>query len=65
MTKKRELLLHEIHEAPESVVDELLSFVQQRKSEPHRRDLEVPLACAPVLEKDWLRPEEDEAWRDL
>lgn len=25
----------------------------------------ITLASEPVLAKDWLRPEEDEAWRDL
>lgn len=61
---KRELLLHEIEEAPEPVVEELLEIVRFRKRDPRERDL-TTLASETALGRDWLRPEEDDAWRDL
>ncbi|MFY9826784.1 MAG: DUF2281 domain-containing protein [Thermoanaerobaculia bacterium] len=63
MTTK-ELLFNEIEDAPEPVLAEILDFVQflKRKVRP---GLETALASEAVLAKNWLSPEEDEAWRDL
>jgi glutaredoxin 2 len=63
MTTK-ELLFNEIEDAPEPVLAEVLDFVQflKRKVRP---GLETALASEAVLARDWLRPEEDEAWQNL
>jgi hypothetical protein len=49
----------------EPVAGEVLDFVRFLKSKNGAEPLETALASEAVLGKDWLRPEEDEAWRDL
>jgi len=61
----RELLLTEIERAPEPVVNEVLGFLRLLRKGPLEESLDLALASEQVLAKDWLRPEEDEAWRDL
>jgi hypothetical protein len=63
MTTK-ELLLSEIEKTPDPLLEEILDFVQflRIKAGPGR---ETALASERVLGKDWLRPEEDEAWQGL
>ena len=60
----KELLFNEIEDAPEPVLAEILDFVQFLKHKV-RPGLETALASEAVLAKNWLSPEEDEAWRDL
>jgi hypothetical protein len=62
---KRDVLLTEIQKAPEPLLDEILGFVRLLKRAPLEESLELAFATETVLKKDWLRPEEDEAWRDL
>jgi hypothetical protein len=61
----RELLFNEIERAPEPLLEEILDFVQFLKRKMERPGIETALASEAVLAKDWLRPEEDEAWRNL
>ncbi|MGD2249349.1 MAG: DUF2281 domain-containing protein [Candidatus Methanofastidiosia archaeon] len=61
---KRELLLNEIKQVPEPFLDELLDFVQFLKIKKINQ-LDTAIAAESSLKKDWLRQEEDEAWRDL
>jgi hypothetical protein len=61
----KELLFSEIEQAPEPLLEEILDFVQFLKHKTQRPGLETALASEAVLAKDWLRPEEDEAWRSL
>jgi hypothetical protein len=61
----RELLINEIEETPEPLLGEILDFVQFLKSKLTRPGFETALLSEPVLAKDWLRPEEDEAWQGL
>jgi hypothetical protein len=60
----KELLFNEIEDAPEPVLAEILDFVQFLKHKI-RPGLETALASEAVLAKNWLSPEEDEAWQDL
>jgi hypothetical protein len=62
---KKELLLREIEEIPEPVLDQLIDFAQFLKSRTLNERLYPALASEAVLQRDWLSPEEDEAWRDL
>jgi hypothetical protein len=62
---KKELLLHEIEQTPESFADELLDFLHFLKSKIARERLETALASEASLGKDWMKPEEDEAWQSL
>jgi hypothetical protein len=63
MTTK-DLLLNEIEQTPEPLLAEILDFVQflKIKARPGR---ETARASELALGKDWLRPEEDEAWQGL
>lgn len=66
MTSLREQVLKEIAEIPEANLPEVLDFLQSRKFKhisPEK--LEISLLSESVLAKDWLTPEEDEAWKDL
>lgn len=64
MTTK-ELRLDEIDQAPERLLGEILDFAQFLKNRVSGSAFETALASEPALARDWLRPEEDEAWRSL
>lgn len=44
--------------------DYLLAVIQERKTK-YSEGMETYLLSESALAKDWLLPEEDEAWRDL
>ena len=61
---KRELIARELDHMPEQDLDHLLAFLRQLKEA--RMESAVPaLAAESSLAKDWLTPEEDEAWANL
>ncbi len=62
---KKEILIQEIDEVPESYLDELLDFIHFLKSKIVREKLDTAIASESSLKKDWLLPEEDEAWQSL
>jgi len=62
---KKELLIDEIKQVPESFVDEVLDFVQFLKTKIIREKIDPAIASEYSLKKDWLKPEEDEAWQNL
>ncbi len=62
---KRELLLSEIEQVPESFLDEVLDFIHFLKTKIIKEKLETAVASESSLKKDWLRSEEDEAWQSL
>jgi hypothetical protein len=62
---KKELLLKEIEEVSEPILDEVIDFVQFLKTKTVQENLSVTIASESALRKDWLRPEEDEAWQGL
>jgi len=62
---KKELLMSEIEQVPEPLVDEVLDFVRFLKAKLIRERHETAVAGETSLGKDWLRPEEDEAWQSL
>jgi hypothetical protein len=64
MTTK-ELLLNEIEQTPSPLLEEILDFVQFLKVKALHPGLETARASERALGKDWLRPEEDEAWQGL
>lgn len=57
---KKELLIKEIKQTPEKFL--FVHFLQNK--EIHEK-CETALACESALKRDWLRPEEDEAWANL
>ena len=62
---KKELLINEIKEVPESFLDELLDFIRFLKTKGMKERLNTAIASESSLRKDWLRPEEDKAWQSL
>ena len=65
MKGKKELLINELEQAPEYLLDEVLDFVHFLKSKITHERLETAIISESTLKKDWMRPEEDEAWKDL
>jgi hypothetical protein len=61
---KRELLLSEIQHVPEPFLDELLDFVLFLKAKKAKK-MDTAIASESSLARDWLKPEEDEAWHNL
>jgi len=62
---KKELLINEIEQVPESFLDEVLDFIYFLKAKIIKKRLGTAIASESSLKKDWLRPEEDEAWKNL
>ncbi len=61
----KEMLLNEIEEVPEPLLAEVLDFVCFLKAKISREKLATAIGSESSLSKDWLKPEEDEAWHDL
>lgn len=64
MTSK-EQILKEIEQVPESRFGEILDFIQFLKTKEAQEKLGITIISESSLKKDWLSPEEDEAWRNL
>jgi len=64
MTKK-ESVMNEIEQIPEPFLEEVLDFVQFLKAKIAKERLGTAIASESSLKKDWLKPQEDEAWRSL
>jgi len=62
---KKELLIAEIKQIPEPLLEEVWDFVQFLKTKTSQDKLEISIASESSLKKDWLKPEEDEAWQNL
>jgi hypothetical protein len=61
----KQMLLAEIDHAPEAALRELLDYAQFLRAKRDRVGLELAMASESALSKDWLSPEEDEAWAGL
>ncbi|MBI4833107.1 MAG: DUF2281 domain-containing protein [Candidatus Lindowbacteria bacterium] len=57
-------MLTELEEVPEPFLTEILDFVHFIKGKM-ARELDAAVMSESSLGKDWLRPEEDEAWKGL
>ena len=62
---KKELILDEIEQVPDPLLEEILDFIRFLKTKVIEDRMETVVASESTLKKDWLKPEEDEAWRDL
>ena len=62
---KKQLIAKEIEHVPEPLLEEVLDFVRFLKSKRAEEKLGTTLLSESALKKDWLRPEEDQAWDDL
>ena len=63
--RDRKAILHELDDMPEMLLDELHDFIRFLRLKAGRERLEAAAMSETSLAKDWLRPEEDEAWADL
>ena len=65
----RESLVKKIEVLPTYLlqeVDDQIDFIEYKKSRNNKFKIQdITLASEKSLSKDWLRPEEDEAWEDL
>ena len=62
---KKDTIIAELEEVPEKVLDEILDYINFLKDKLIKQKLETALMSESSLKKDWLQPEEDEAWQDL
>jgi hypothetical protein len=62
---RREQLLGELQKVPDQYVDEVYDFVRFLNTRVARDSYATAVVSESALRKDWLRPEEDEAWQDL
>ncbi|MCF6150394.1 MAG: DUF2281 domain-containing protein [Candidatus Kuenenia sp.] len=61
----REILMNEIKDVPEPFLTEVLDFVHFIKTKIAQEKLDFSVMSESSLGKDWLKPEEEEAWQDL
>ncbi|MCM0594241.1 MAG: DUF2281 domain-containing protein [Gloeotrichia echinulata IR180] len=61
----KEQLLQEIEKVPEPLLQEVLDFIQFLQNKRQQEKLEITLLSESSLQKDWLKPEEEEAWQNL
>ncbi len=62
---KEEIIINAIRDLPNNKIEEVLDFIQFIKRKDKAERLDISIVSEKSLEKDWLRPEEDEAWEDL
>ncbi|WP_204106613.1 MULTISPECIES: DUF2281 domain-containing protein [Spirulina sp. CCY15215] len=61
----KERIMQEIEQTPEFLVEEVLDFLQFLKNKYQQDKRGVTLLSEASLSRDWLKPEEDEAWQNL
>jgi len=61
----KELIKKEIEKVPEQYLPEVLDFIHFLETKVIDGGLGTAIASETSLKKSWLRPEEDEAWKDL
>jgi hypothetical protein len=64
-TVKKDIIIEELKDVPDEFADEVIRFIRVMKSRTKQKKIETHLASEDSLAKDWLKPEEDEAWKDL
>ncbi len=61
----KEQLINEIEETPEPLLSEVLDFLHFLKTKTVQDKQYTAVMSESSLRKDWLSPEEDEAWQNL
>ncbi|MBA3044554.1 MAG: DUF2281 domain-containing protein [Candidatus Thermoplasmatota archaeon] len=62
---KKESIMSEIEQIPESLYEEVLDFIHFLKTKALKETVATAIASESSLKKDWLRAEEDKAWQNL
>lgn len=65
MTQVKEEIINELNDLPPRTYGEVLDFIRFLKSQCRKAAPDTALVSEPALRKDWLRPEEEEAWSNL
>ena len=63
--QSKDMLHKEIDSLPDEYAGEILDILNYVKRKYANENMEVTLLSETSLRKDWLSPEEDEAWQDL
>ena len=61
----KEILHKEIDALPAEFTEEIYDFLRFLKRKRGQERMEAALISESSLRKDWLLPEEDDAWQDL
>ena len=61
----KELILKKIENVPEDYLEEILDFIRFLETKALEEKMGTAIASETSLKKDWLKPEEEEAWQDL
>ncbi len=61
----REKILQETENTPDRILIEVLDYLQYLKVKHQQGMMETALLSKSILQEDWLKPEEEAAWRDL
>ena len=61
----KDIIFREIEETSELILEEILDFLLFLKSKHQHEKLDTCVLSESSLAKDWLTPEEDEAWQAL
>ncbi|NMC89382.1 MAG: DUF2281 domain-containing protein [Methanomicrobiales archaeon] len=61
----KEEIISELDDLPPQTYTEVLDFIRFLKSQCRKAAPDTALVSEPALRKDWLRPEEEEAWSNL
>ena len=61
----KDSIIEEIDRLPESYVEKVMEYIHFLRSSNFKEKLGTAIASESSLKKDWLRPEEDQAWQNL
>jgi hypothetical protein len=62
----KDLIFKEIERIPEQHLSEVLDYIRSfDEAKALKKKIGSAIASETSLKKDWLRPEEDRAWKDL
>ena len=60
-----DFLYKEIENLPDHIKNELFDYIQYLKNKAAKEKNNLAITSESSLKKDWLKPEENEAWCDL
>lgn len=61
----KEELYNAIESTPEPFLSEVLDFINFLKTKASTEKMDITVMSETSLAKDWLKPEEDDAWQGL
>ena len=61
----KELLIKEVENSPDFILQEVWDFLQFLKTKYQQEQLVISILSESSLQKDWLQPAEEEAWKNL